>query len=214
MFTPRPLLVPKPSQSSSPSLRCLTCKKNQPRYSNNYFNIISNERSYTTAVAAQFFQTSKLKNSYFNYTHHQNTISTKGFKACFSSAVYRNKTLFTNNDLLSTRSKDKKGGKKGGKGGDEEGGAVELDLEAISEKMERSIASFSESVANYRIERASPSLLENVEVEEQVEGKKKGNKVLLCFLGNISVLDNKTLLVQVPDSSVCSFTSFMLIQLL
>ena len=75
--------------------------------------------------------------------------------------------------------------------------------------MEKSISSFSESIANYRIERASPALLENVEVEEQLEGKKKGNKVLLQHLCNVSVLDSKTLLVQVPDASVRSLFIFL-----
>ena len=71
-----------------------------------------------------------------------------------------------------------------------------MDLLTITEKMKSTLAHFEKELNSLRTSRATPSMLENIYVDAY------GTKTPINQLGNISVLDNSNLSIQVWDASM------------
>jgi ribosome recycling factor len=71
-----------------------------------------------------------------------------------------------------------------------------MDIKILSEKMDNSITFFEKELSSIRTSRANTRMLDNILVEAY------DNKSPITQLGNISVSDATTLMIQVWDSSV------------
>lgn len=124
--------------------------------------------------------------------------------AAASSALLSSLAVAAARPVTSLRAKkdEKKGGSKGGKGSDkgsrdragEEDDGPELDTEALmnefEEKMDKSVETCTKGLVMIRAGKASPSLIENIQVETD-EGK-----LAMTELGSITVADASTLTVK------------------
>ena len=69
-------------------------------------------------------------------------------------------------------------------------------MEDLENKMQTSITHFEKELNSLRTSRATPSMLDNINVEAY------GSKTPLSQLGNISIPDSSTITIQVWDSSL------------
>ena len=71
-----------------------------------------------------------------------------------------------------------------------------MDINNLKDKMNTSVSHFEKEINSLRTSRATPSMLENIQVDAY------GSKTPINQVGNISVLDPSTLSIQVWDASL------------